>query len=271
MAARIGPYAVSIAFQGVLLALLAVSIRNPVIAQRSAAPQQVQPIQAVAIDSAKVDAEVQRLRAQQRQQQANENAKRRQLKDEAARLVELNRKRKAEAAQAQQQLARLKKEQAAVAQKRAAEQKRLEQLAAQRKMAQDQARKAEQARIKQQAVQDLKRQMAAEEKRLQQEQQTERAAADTRYRTQYVDDIANRVRRNWLRPPGATQDFSCTVLVQQIPTGDVIAVQITKSCGSPVLDRSVEDAVRKSSPLPLPPVQEVFDREIEFTFSSSSQ
>ncbi len=271
MAARFGPYAVSVVFHGLLLALLAVSIRNPVIAQRSAAPQQVQPIRAVAIDSAKVEAEVQRLRAQQRQQRAQETARRRKIKDESLRLAALNRKRKADEAKARQQLTQLKKEQAAVAQKRAAEQKRLEQLAAQRKMAQEQARKAEQARIKQQAVQDLKRQMAAEEKRLQQEQQTAQAAADTRYRAQYAADIAYRVRHNWLRPPDANQDFTCSVLVQQMPTGDVIAVRITKSCGSPVLDRSVENAVRKSSPLPPPPVPEVFDREIEFTFSSSSQ
>lgn len=268
---KFGSYGVSLLLHGVLLALLVVSIHTRPAAVRSAGPTEAQPIRAVAVNAADVQAEVRRLRAEQHQQAHEDAARRRQVKEETARLAALKRQREADEAKAQRQLAQLKQEQEAVAQKRAAEQKRLEQLAAQRKMAQEQAQKAEQARIKRQAAQDLKRQLAAEAQRLQKEQQAAQTRANARYVAQYKDEIEAQVQSNWLRPPETTQDFTCTVLVQQMPTGDVLSVQITKSCGSPVLDRSVENAVRKSSPLPPPPVPEVFDREIEFTFSSSSQ
>ena len=270
MATRPIHYGVSLLFHLLLLALLAVSVRNsPVATPKAGSAQtkpQVQPIQAKAVSAAEVQAEVQRLRTEQQQQRRQDTARRKRIKSEAARLAQLQRQREADEVKAEQ----LKKEQAALAQKNAAEQKRLERLAAQRKMAQEQARKTEQARIKQQAEQDLKKQLAAEAQRLQQEQQAAQAKANARYRAQYIAAISDRVKRNWLRPPDQNGDFTCTVLVQQMPTGDVLDVQITKSCGSPALDRSVQNAVRKSSPLPPPPVPEVFDREIQFKFSASS-
>jgi colicin import membrane protein len=69
-----------------------------------------------------------------------------------------------------------------------------------------------------------------------------------------------------LRPLDSPQDFSCRVKVVQSPKGDVLDVQMIDSCGSALLDRSVENAVRKSSPLPPPPDPSVFDREINIKF-----
>ena len=49
-------------------------------------------------------------------------------------------------------------------------------------------------------------------------------------------------------------------------TGDVIDVKLQSCANDNAFQRSVERAVRKASPLPLPPNPDVFDREIYFTF-----
>ncbi len=58
--------------------------------------------------------------------------------------------------------------------------------------------------------------------------------------------------------------------VNLIPGGDVIDVRIVRSCGDPVFDSSVERAVYRASPLPVPPADSgLFDRfrELEFVFN----
>ena len=78
--------------------------------------------------------------------------------------------------------------------------------------------------------------------------------------------IAKKVENNWLRPVTNTEGESCDVIVTQTMTGEVLGVEL-KSCTSDnAFQRSVERAVRKASPLPLPPNPDVFDREIYFTF-----
>ncbi len=58
------------------------------------------------------------------------------------------------------------------------------------------------------------------------------------------------------------------MIVKQTMSGDVIdvRVQACTSTSDKAFQRSVERAVRKASPLPLPPDPELFDREIVFTF-----
>ena len=131
-----------------------------------------------------------------------------------------------------------------------------------RAKAEEAKRKAEEERKRKEAEQALKKRMAEEQSRLQAERNRQLASMLLTYQ----DLVAGKVRRNWTRPVGSKSDFSCKVLVQQLPDGDVVGVQLLESCGNPALDRSVESAVRKASPLPKPPDPELFDREIEFTF-----
>ena len=51
-----------------------------------------------------------------------------------------------------------------------------------------------------------------------------------------------------------------------MPDGEVLSAQVTKSCGSPALDRSVQDAVLRASPLPQPSDKDVFQNDLEFIF-----
>jgi len=96
--------------------------------------------------------------------------------------------------------------------------------------------------------------------------QAAQAARLKSLRDKYVLSIRNKVRSKWIRPPNVAGNASCKVGVQQIPGGEVINVTVTSCDGNDALKRSVELAVYKASPLPSPPVSELFDRDIEFTF-----
>ena len=64
--------------------------------------------------------------------------------------------------------------------------------------------------------------------------------------------IKNKVGNNWRRPPGSTTAPVCTVTVSLKSGGQVTGVS-TSNCGSDrQYRRSVENAVLKSTPLPLP-------------------
>ena len=86
---------------------------------------------------------------------------------------------------------------------------------------------------------------------------------------QYTAAIQQKVQQNWLRPPGVTGEVKCQVTVEQSHAGDVLSVKLDNSCGSPVLNRSVENAVKRASPLPAPPDPSVFQRLMVFNFDSS--
>jgi len=127
------------------------------------------------------------------------------------------------------------------------------------------ARAAAQARARAQAEQrrarsqaDLARQMAEEEALT--------AVAGSPAAAQYRDLIAQKVRRNWNEPASARPGDSCDVRVQQIPGGEVVSAVAFNCTGDGAFARSVEAAVLRSSPLPLPADPRLFDRNLLFTF-----
>ena len=79
--------------------------------------------------------------------------------------------------------------------------------------------------------------------------------------------MAARTRKFWLRPPTAPDDFSCTVAMQLAPDGQVQSARVVSSCGDPQLDRSVEAAVIKASPMPLPPDPKAFVPNVTVNFT----
>jgi len=54
----------------------------------------------------------------------------------------------------------------------------------------------------------------------------------------------------------------CTVHVTQLPGGDVVGVNISSCNGDEAVVRSVEAAIRRSSPLPQPSNPDLFDRNL---------
>ena len=157
----------------------------------------------------------------------------------------------------------------------ALEKKRKQQAAQEKKRRDEKRRKVAERKRKEKQVADRKRKQEQQRQRELQEQlareQVQRRARNALER--YVPIIQQHVERNWNRPPNIPPGMRAKVRVRLSPGGEVRDVRVVVSSGDPVFDRSVEYAVYKSTPLPLPDdpsVAEYLRREqILFTFSPS--
>ncbi len=264
------------------LALLAVLIfsldwsPSPSIARKPA------PIQAVAIDARRLDAEIERKQKQEQARQLEkkraEQEKKRKAEQKKKALVEKKRqaelkkkaeaekKRKAEAARKKAEAEKKRKAEAARKKAEAEKQRKAEE--ARKKAAAEKQRKAEEARKKAAAERDMRERLAAEQERL----RAQRDSAMQRMIDEYGLYIKEKVQRSWIRPSGSGASLSCIVNVRLIPGGEVVDVKIVRGSGNAAFDRSVEAAVFKASPLPVPPDPEVMEkfRSITFEFNPDS-
>ncbi len=188
--------------------------------------------------------EIQRLAAaaeEARRVAAEEAEKRRAAEEERQRKEEAERERLAE-----------------LERKRKAEEERLAKLEAEREAAEQREREAAEARRKAELEAELKAQLAAEERR----RNAERSGA----LAQYIALIQQSVERNWIRPPEAAPGIECELLVRQIPGGEIADVQVGACNASPVVQRSIVNAVYKAAPLPEPADPSLFERNLRFVF-----
>ena len=94
------------------------------------------------------------------------------------------------------------------------------------------------------------------------------AGTDTSLTAEYFAAIQNAVTQNWLRPDNAQPGLRCMLRIVQIPGGDVIGVQIGSPCNAdPQTRNSIEQAVKRATPLPYKGYEKVFERDINFNFS----
>lgn len=200
--------------------------------------------------------------AEKKQAAEKKKAAEKKRQQEADKKIAIAKKKEAEQKakeqKAKEQKAREKKEQ----ERKELERKEQERLAAEKK------RKAEEE-LKRRADEkaDFERALLEEEMREEEaRKQAERTARLQTQRQQYIMLIAQKVEDSWLRPAVNTEGQSCDVIVTQTMMGDVIDVRLQSCSSDNAFQRSVERAVRKASPLPLPPNPDVFDREIYFTF-----
>lgn len=207
-------------------------------------------------------------RREEEKRQAAEEAQRK-LEDEAKRQEQAGQERLvAEQKRAEEAKHEALKEKQAVAEKRhteqsrRAEEKRLAAADAQRKIEMEKKRKAEkEAQQRREAEQQMKEQLASEEQAAQ-EQQAQTLVS------QYIPLIQKRMKEKWSPPPSARPGMSCTVTVRLLPGGEVTDARVSVSSGDAIFDRSVENAVYKASPLPLPADLALFEyfRELNFIF-----
>jgi colicin import membrane protein len=224
------------------------------------------PIEAELVDLRQLQAIEEKKQAEQRRQEEAEQ--KRKAEAEAKLKAEAEQKRKAEAAakakvEAEQkrkvEAEQKRKAEAAAKAKAETDKKRKAEAEAKAKAEAEQKRKAEaEAKAKAEAEAEMRRQIAAE-----QEEARARSAL-----SEYIPYIQDKVQRNWLRPPGSSAGLSCLIKVRLIPGGDVVSATVVRSSGDPLFDRSVETAVLKASPLPLPTDATLFNhfREINFNF-----
>jgi colicin import membrane protein len=167
----------------------------------------------------------------------------------------------------------LKKKAAIVEQQRQEAERKKQETAKKLKAQQEQEKRAaalaqqqEEKRRQKKAVESLQEQLASEEKARQAAAQAARAATVV---DKYKAIIRQQVSRNWSRPLGVPKGLKCVVRVRLTPSGQVLSAMVVTSSGNPIFDRSVENAVYKAAPLPLPDDPSLFDnfREIEFLFN----
>ena len=82
----------------------------------------------------------------------------------------------------------------------------------------------------------------------------------------WIQQIANRIQRAWLRPPSARPGIDCVVHVTQVPGGAVTSVKVGECNGDAAVRQSIEDAVLRASPLPPPPDPALFERDLDIHF-----
>jgi colicin import membrane protein len=166
---------------------------------------------------------------------------------------------------------KLKKEKLAkekkVKEQRAKEKREKERVAAEKKRLEEKRKAEEQRKRRAEEKAEFERALLEEERREEEaKRQTARTARLNKQRQQYIMLIAQKVENSWLRPVTTYTDQSCEVIVTQTMSGDVIDVQVQACTSDNAFQRSVERAVRKASPLPLPPDPELFERKIVFKF-----
>lgn len=193
----------------------------------------------------------------------------------------------------------LEREQERIRQQQVAEQKRLEQEAEERQKREEaerqrQQREAEERRQREEAELERQRQEAErkrlediERQRLENERKRQEAAEAERMRqfeaelaeeqrrldamssgdlARYQFAIQQRIQQAWIRPASAVPGLKCVVEVRQNPGGHVTGVAITSCNGDEAVQRSIEAAVYKASPLPEPDNPALFDRNLRITF-----
>ncbi len=72
--------------------------------------------------------------------------------------------------------------------------------------------------------------------------------------------IYEQVRKNWSRPPSARNGMQARLLVELIPTGEVISVTLVESSGNSAFDRSAEQAIRQARRFVVPAENSTFEK-----------
>jgi len=203
-----------------------------------------------------------RQRQEQKQKAADALSKQRQKEKKAqdARKAADKKKKAAEEAEHKRQLALKKKaeEKAEKERKAAVAEKARQQKEAEEERQRQEQEARELAELEQQMLEKLAQEEAAEELVRQQEAER-RAKLAARIETEYLARIRDQISSAWVYPPGVAPDQEVEVELSVVPTGEVISIVILRGSGNQSLDRSVEQAIRAASPLPVPDDIRIFD------------
>ncbi len=163
--------------------------------------------------------------------------------------------------------ARKKKDAEALRQRQAAEKKAATRRAAEKKKAEEAARR----KREQDAAEAARVEQALREEAVQREAEREALARAASARdamlADWAVDLVRHVKQYYKTPPGTPENASCKVNLQLLPDGTVKNVKTVTSCGSAVIDRALENAVYRSSPVPLPADPSVFDPDLTINFT----
>ncbi len=262
---------------GILLAfMIHPSTKRPVLQLEAkhvaTKPSAKEIVKAVSVNEQEVTAVVQKLKADRVAKARAEQNRQKKLAAEAEtlRLKRVQEQKKLERLRAENARAAEKQKQAAIAE--AKRQKEVEQQKAldARKLAQ---LKEEQAALQKEQEAAKARAQEEHERELEQARlEKARIEAVNRARMSGVIDkykalILGAIGEQWILPDQVNRHLSSRFKIRLAPNGTVLDVQLTRSSGDAVLDRSAQAAIYKASPLPVPSEPEMFNvfREISLT------
>jgi colicin import membrane protein len=124
------------------------------------------------------------------------------------------------------------------------------------------AKAAAEVEAKSRAESEAKARAAAETKAKLQAEATARAKAEA----DWIRRIQAKVRGNVILPPDMAGNPEAIFEVVQLPTGEILDVQLRRSSGVRAYDEAVQRAIHKSSPLPRPDQPELFQRVLTLKF-----
>ena len=120
------------------------------------------------------------------------------------------------------------------------------------KAAEEQARQQRLARLSELAQASLDQAISSESENLQ-------AGSEEMVAQSYRLGIYELVRQNWSRPPSARNGMKAKLLVELIPTGEVVGVTLVESSDNIAFDRSAERAVRSARRFEVPESNSIFE------------
>ena len=135
-------------------------------------------------------------------------------------------------------------------------------------------REAEKKQQLEKRLADVRERQAREADALKAQAQRERQAQDriaadaarAKADADYIRRIQAKIRGNVVVPPDISGNPEAIFDVVQLPSGEIIDVQLRKSSGVRAYDEAVQRAILKSSPLPRPDVPDMFRRNITLKF-----
>ncbi|WP_457673061.1 cell envelope integrity protein TolA [Thiolapillus sp.] len=261
-----------------LIAILVVSFTWPE-AKAPGTPAKAPPeaVSVTAVDERQVERELEKIKAAERRRQEAARKAREARQREEKRLAELRRKRQLEEKK-RKEAERKRKAKEAAERKRRAEAERKRRLEEQKRREAERKRREEEKRLAERKRQEEEKarqaEIARQEAELQRQIEARRQAAARRAaRQKAVDEWSTKIRQaitnRWVFPPGA-KNLQTEVRIRLLPDGDVLDVKIIRSSGDVAFDGSVERAISKAKPLPVPPPETgLFDefREMRLVFS----
>ena len=162
-------------------------------------------------------------------------------------------------------------------QRQEADRKRREEEELERKRREEEELERKRAEAERKRQEDIRRQREENERRRREEEESVRlaeieaeealnAARSSDDMARYMFALQQKVVRNWARPASAKAGLECVVRVRQLQDGQVISANVVSCNGDEAVVRSIEAAVRKASPLPVPANPILFEPDLRFVF-----
>lgn len=95
---------------------------------------------------------------------------------------------------------------------------------------------------------------------------------DEGLQARYLAALSAAVRAKWTRPDTVPLGAKCVLRIHQLPGGTVMSAEVSEPCAYDEQGRrSIEAAVLKAQPLPYAGFEEVFNRQLNMTFTAQDR